>query len=96
MCTELHRGVGDEPSVPTAALPDPTAIGERIGLVADQCYTVEDLAGLLQCSTRHVWRLHDGGQLPPAVRIGRLVRWPRSLIQSWIADGCPRARKVSR
>ena len=55
-------------------------------------FSAAQLARALGCSARHVWRLHDAGQLPPAVRIGRLVRWPRKLIEEWIADGCPPAR----
>jgi excisionase family DNA binding protein len=95
MSTPLQRAAGGEPSVP-AAPQDSASIDERVRRVTDQCYTVEDLAGLLQCSTRHIWRLHDAGRLPAAVRIGRLVRWPRKLIESWIADGCPPARNPSR
>jgi predicted DNA-binding transcriptional regulator AlpA len=44
---------------------------------------------LLQVSERHVWRLHDGGRMPAAVRLGRLVRWPKVLIDTWVAGGCP-------
>lgn len=56
-------------------------------------YTAEEVAELLRCSVRNVWRLRDVGDLPAAVRIGRLVRWPRKLIDSWIADGCPKRRR---
>jgi excisionase family DNA binding protein len=52
-------------------------------------YTVSDIAALLQASERHVWRLHDGGKMPACIRLGRLVRWPKKLIDDWIASGCP-------
>ena len=57
-----------------------------------EVYTADDLAALLQCSARHVWRLHDAGAMPPAVRVGRLVRWTKSAIASWMDAGCPRRR----
>ncbi len=47
------------------------------------------VADLLGCSPRHVTRLRDAGRLPPAVRLGRLCRWPRSVIERWVAAGCP-------
>jgi excisionase family DNA binding protein len=89
-----RKGAGD-PSIQPAAT-ETSAINKRVGQVIDQCYTVEDLAELLQCSTRHVWRQLDAGKLPAAIRVGRLVRWPRKLIEDWIADGCPPVRRPSR
>lgn len=53
------------------------------------CYDVKDVSRLLKVSTRHVWRLHDAGKLPAAVRLGKSVRWPRVLLEAWIAAGCP-------
>lgn len=52
-------------------------------------YTAGDLARRLKCSVRHVWRMSDAGKLPPAIRLGALVRWDASVIEKWIADGCP-------
>lgn len=52
-------------------------------------YDVSDVAALLQASERHVWRLLDAGRLPPCMRLGRLVRWPRKTIDEWISSGCP-------
>jgi excisionase family DNA binding protein len=95
MTTQLRQD-GGRAHAPAATPPSSTPADERLRRVADQCYTVEDVAGLLQCSTRHVWRLHDAARMPAAVRIGRLVRWPRKLIEEWIADGCPPARRESR
>ena len=50
---------------------------------------VKAMAGLLGCSSRHVTRLEEAGQLPPAVKLGRLSRWNREAVQKWLADGCP-------
>lgn len=47
------------------------------------------VAALLGCSPRHVTRLRDAGLMPPAVRLGRLCRWPRAAIDAWVAAGCP-------
>lgn len=56
---------------------------------AAQLLDVRAVAALLDCSPRHVYRLADSGQLPPPVRVGALVRWPRQTIADWIGAGCP-------
>lgn len=56
---------------------------------ANALMTIKEVAALLSCSTRTVYRLHDAGQIPQAVRLGALVRWNRREIEQWIADGCP-------
>jgi excisionase family DNA binding protein len=50
---------------------------------------VRAVARLLDCSARHVYRLADAGRMPAPVQIGRLVRWQRAAVESWIAAGCP-------
>lgn len=54
---------------------------------------VQAVARMLSCSARHVYRLRDAGRMPPPVRLGALVRWPKSAIDEWIAAGCPSCRK---
>jgi prophage regulatory protein len=54
---------------------------------------VEQFAGLLGVSTRHLRRLVDAGKCPQPVRLGGCVRWPRQTVEAWIADGCPNCRK---
>lgn len=54
---------------------------------------VEAFAGLLGVSSRHVRRLVDAGKAPPPVRLGGCVRWPRHVVEAWLADGCPNCRK---
>lgn len=51
--------------------------------------TIDQVARLLNCSTRTVYRLNDAGHMPRPVRLGALVRWNRVEIEQWIADGCP-------
>jgi excisionase family DNA binding protein len=55
--------------------------------------TVDDVAGMLNCSIRTVYRLTDSARMPKPVKLGALVRWPREVIERWIAQGCPRAGK---
>lgn len=51
--------------------------------------TAADVATLVRCSIRTVYRLADQGSIPKPVRLGRLIRWPREPFERWIADGCP-------
>ena len=56
--------------------------------------TVHDVAGMLSCSARTIYRLNDAGRMPKPVRLGSLVRWPRAIIERWIDQGCPRPEEV--
>jgi len=51
--------------------------------------TVHDVARMLNCSARTVYRLVDTGRMPRPVKLGALVRWPRQAIEQWINAGCP-------
>jgi excisionase family DNA binding protein len=51
--------------------------------------TADELAETLCISLRQVWRLKAKGDIPKPVNIGRSVRWKRSDILEWIAEGCP-------
>lgn len=47
--------------------------------------TVNQVAQMLGCSVRHVWRMADSGEFPRPVAIGvKLKRWPRTTIEQWI------------
>lgn len=67
----------------TATLPPP----EEVRLL-----DVHAIAQLLSCSTRHVYRLADSGQMPRPRKLGALVRWDREELEKWLADGCPVCR----
>lgn len=66
--------------------------GERMTREPSLLIDVNDLAAMLQCSPRHVWRMADAGKMPRPYKIGALCRWDRAAIESWIADGCPNCR----
>jgi excisionase family DNA binding protein len=57
---------------------------------------VKNLAAILACSTRTVYRLADGGKMPPPVKLGSLVRWNRAVIEKWIGAGCPSCRETQK
>jgi excisionase family DNA binding protein len=57
---------------------------------------VKDVAALLSCSVRHVYRLADAGRMPPPVKLGALVRWQRTSILTWLAENCPSVRRQSK
>ena len=54
---------------------------------------VEQVARMFDVSTRHIRRLVDAGKFPQPVRLGGCVRWPRHVVEAWIADGCPTIRR---
>jgi excisionase family DNA binding protein len=54
---------------------------------------VDDVAAMLRCSVRTVYRLADSGRMPRPVKLGALVRWSREVVEGWIADGCPRCER---
>lgn len=63
---------------------------------AAQLLDVRAVAALLDCSSRHVYRLADTGRLPPPIRLGSLVRWRRAELLDWLAAGCPPVRQAGR
>lgn len=50
---------------------------------------VKQTAGVINASTRTVYRLTDAGKMPRPVKLGALVRWRRDELAAWIAEGCP-------
>lgn len=47
----------------------------------------KQLAALIGCHSRHVWRLQSAGELPKPLRIGeRCVRWRLCDVEKWIND----------
>ena len=61
---------------------------------AAELLTVEQVAAKLNCSPRHVYRLADAGRMPRPLKLGALCRWSRSVLESWIAEGCQPCRAV--
>ena len=50
--------------------------------------SVKQVAVMLGCSPRQVYRLADAGKMPRPIKLGALVRWIRSTLDTWIFDGC--------
>lgn len=50
---------------------------------------VKQVASLLRCSQRHIYRLCDANEMPQPIRLRSLVRWSREQLEAWVADGCP-------
>ena len=48
-----------------------------------------DAAAVCGFSARHWRRLHDAGRTPPAVKIGRSLRWRLSVLRRWEELDCP-------
>jgi predicted DNA-binding transcriptional regulator AlpA len=57
---------------------------------------VRAVARLLDCSPRHVYRLSDGGRMPPPLKVGALARWRRQSIEEWISGGCKPCRTAGK
>lgn len=49
----------------------------------------DELASMLDVSTRTVWRLLSTGRLVQPVRLGGSVRWRLDEVRDWIKNGCP-------
>lgn len=54
--------------------------------------TVDEVATLLNCAPRTVYRFADGGRIPRPIKLGGLVRWNRAELESFLASGCPSCR----
>ena len=68
----------------------PTVGSEPQPGVAAELLDVKAVATLLGgCSTRHVYRLADAGQMPKPIKLGSLVRWRRRELLAWLEAGCP-------
>lgn len=54
---------------------------------------VKAVAVMLDCSQRHIYRLADSGRMPRPLKLGALIRWRRTELLDWIADGCSSCRQ---
>lgn len=70
--------------------PDPSDLSDSA------LWDVAQVADYLNCSKRTVYRLADGGKMPPPIRLGGLVRWRTDLLHRWVAEGCPPPRKAAQ
>jgi predicted DNA-binding transcriptional regulator AlpA len=51
--------------------------------------TINDLAKILKCSRRTIFRLNVQQKTPPPLDINGLSMWPAKEIKRWVAIGCP-------
>ena len=68
---------------------DPQGAGQASGHVQPALLDVLMVAALLGVSRSFVRKLHDSGQIPRPVRLGRVVRWRHDEVLAWIDAGCP-------
>ena len=68
--------------------------GERTPRESSAMLDVQAVADLLQCSSRHVYRLADMGKILRPLQLGALCRWSRASIDAWIAGGCKAVRSA--
>ena len=57
--------------------------------ISPLAHSPSDLSRLLGISVCHLRRLESAGKIPKPVRLGRLLRWPASEIEQWLAEGSP-------
>ena len=88
MACRLGFDPGDVPALPTprSAL---TLLG-RLAAAMEQknpapTLDVQEMARLLGCTERTIWRHEGKGLIPEARRIGGVVRWDRAEIEEWLA-----------
>jgi excisionase family DNA binding protein len=62
---------------------------------SSELLTVADVAEILRCSERHVYRLEEEGKMPKAIRPGSIVRWRRKAIEDWLDAGCPSQETIA-
>ena len=58
--------------------------------------TADEVAGMLDISTRTLWRLVSSKKVVPPVKLGGSTRWRRADVEAWVASGCPTPGQRSR
>lgn len=51
-----------------------------------------EVATILDCSERSVYRLADEGKIPFGLKLGAMRRWDLDALEKWIDDGCKPVR----
>ena len=96
----MGYGTESEAMTPTAQVAEsPMAAcdpGGQKATFGTMLLTIEDVAAVLRCSPRSVYRLIGSGRVPPPCRFGSLMRWTPATIETWVAEGCPPLRRAPR
>lgn len=61
----------------------------KTGPVEPIAVDARQLAALLACSVRQIWRLRAMKLLPKEIRLGGSIVWNRREILEWFESGCP-------
>ena len=70
---------------------------ERAGAsLAPLLITAEEVAGMLDISTRALWRLVSARKIVLPVKFGGNTRWRRADVEGWVASGCPTPGRAAR
>lgn len=56
--------------------------------IENELLDVKQVAEVSNCSQRTIFRLSADGRMPKPIKLGALVRWNRTEIETWIAGGC--------
>ena len=64
--------------------------------IAPVTLTVDDVAKLLNVSTRHVYRMADGGLMPRPLKLGNLNRWMKLDLEAWLAAGAKPVKSAGK
>jgi len=72
----------------TQASPNPTEPAKVLA-VPPLLLDAKQAAKLLGISRSHFLELHQMGQIPVPVRLGRSVRWRVTELKAWVSAGCP-------
>lgn len=62
----------------------PATATEKRAVFENGTYDVPDISGLLKCSERHVRRMIDAREIPGMIRLGRLVRFHKRIVDEWL------------
>ena len=52
--------------------------------------TIVEVADLFKAAVKTIRTWERTGRIPPALRIHGSLRWPRTQLEDWVAEGCPR------
>jgi len=88
--------MNDDVMVTTEAVKNERATMGTVSPSSPVFLTVDEVAAVLRCSARSVYRLVDSGRMLPPCRFGRLLRWHGAAFDAWVANGCPASRPSRR
>lgn len=66
-----------------------TSTSQASGSEDVRLIAADEVASMLDVSTRTVWRLLSTGRMVQPLRIGGSVRWRLDEVREWIKNGCP-------